>query len=117
MDITSKLLPLFVILLSGFLVAAADGLIKHISVQTSNIWSTLTNPLMVLVGIMYIFAIWAFSFAFIRHWDLGIVGLLQIIIYAAAVVLLGIFFFQEKLTLVHGIGMILAVAAAILMNI
>lgn len=112
-----KFLPLLTIILSGFLVAVADGFIKQASINSNNTGSVLTNPIMIPVAIIYIFAIWAFSFAFIKHWDLGIVGLLQIIIYAATVVLIGRFLFQERLTVAHSIGMIMAVIATILMTI
>ncbi len=109
--------PMSLILLSGFAVAVADALIKRIVLQTHSFGLSFTNPWMLVVASIYLFAIAVFAFSFLRKWDLGIVGLLQIIIYAAAVILIGIFFFQEKITLVHGIGMGLAVVAAILMNI
>lgn len=112
-----KVVPLTLILLSGGLVAVADGFIKKASVNQSNLVTVLLNPLMIWVGIIYLFAIGVFGLVFIRRWDLGIVGLMQIVIYAVAVVLGGVLFFHERLTIIHEAGMILALIAVILMNL
>lgn len=114
---SEKVLPMLMILLSGALVALADGFIKKASLHQESLVAVLRNPLMIYVAIIYMFAVIAFSVAFIKQWDLGIVGIMQIIVYAVAVVLGGIIFFHEKLTLTHGIGIALALIAAVLLNI
>lgn len=112
-----RIVPLSLIILSGFSVAVADALIKRISLTNKDLIYVMQSPWMLLIGVIYIFAIVIFAFSFLRKWDLGIVGLLQIIVYAVAVILLGIVFFHEKITVTHGIGMGLALIAAVLMNI
>lgn len=117
MNIIERLLPLAIIGFSGFTVAVADGLIKQVVMQRYNLWDIARNPLMIIVYAIYLFAIAAFGFAFIKHWDLGIIGIFQIIIYATAVIIIGVVFFHEKLTLTHGIGMAFGLIAIMLMNI
>lgn len=113
----NRIVPMAMILLSGALVAFADGLIKRASINQVSLITVLRNPLMILVALIYVFAVIAFSVAFIKRWDLGIVGIMQIIVYAAAVVLGGILFFNERPTLYHGVGIGLGLIAAILMSI
>lgn len=119
MDIifTEKIVPMLMILLSGALVALADGFIKKASLHQESLLAVLRNPLMIYVTAIYIFAVIAFSVAFIKQWDLGIVGIMQIIVYAVAVVVGGVIFFHERLTFTHGIGIALALIAAVLLNI
>lgn len=115
--VIERITPMALILLSGAFVALADGLIKRASINQSNLVSVLQNPLMIWVGLIYALAIVVFGLVFLKQWDLGIVGLLQIIVYAAAVVLGGIVFFHERLTIFHGLGLGLALVAVILLNI
>ena len=54
---------------------------------------------MLLAVGLYLLQIALFSYVFVRNWTLGIVGLSQMIAYAATVVVVGIVVFQERISL------------------
>lgn len=112
-----KLLQITLIIIAAGSVAVADGLVKKSAFDTENFWIALKNPLMILAVLLYLLQIIIFTYIFVKKWNLGIVGILQMMIYAALVIVAGITFFQEKITPTHGAGMILALAAAILLNL
>jgi drug/metabolite transporter (DMT)-like permease len=112
-----KLIQITLIIIAGSSVAVADGLVKKSAFNTQNFWIALKNPLMILAVLLYVVQIVIFTYIFVKKWNLGIVGLMQMIIYAAIVIFAGIAFFQEKITPVHEAGMILALVAAVLMNL
>jgi len=112
-----KLIQITLIIIAGGSVAVADGLVKKSAFNTQNFWIALKNPLMILAVMLYVVQIMIFTYIFVKKWNLGIVGIIQMMIYAAIVIFAGITFFQEKITPAHGAGMILALAAAILMNL
>ncbi|MBI3366099.1 hypothetical protein HY041_00525 [Candidatus Roizmanbacteria bacterium] len=112
-----KLLQIFIVILAGASVAIGDIFIKKSAIQTHNLIKGLINPFMMIAVSLYLLQIVLFYFIFIKKWELGIVGLMQMIVYAAIVITAGIVFFQERITFSHGIGMILALIGAILMNL
>ncbi len=112
-----KLLQITLIIIAAGSVAVADGLVKKSAFDTENFWIALKNPLMILAIMLYMLQIIIFAYIFVKKWNLGIVGIMQMMIYAALVIVAGITFFQEKITPAHGAGMILALAAAVLMNL
>ncbi len=112
-----KLIQITLIIIAASSVAVADGLVKKSAFNTQNFWIALNNPLIILAVMLYMVQIIIFTYIFIKKWDLGIVGMMQMMIYAAIVIIAGITFFEEKITPAHGAGMILAVAAAVLMNL
>lgn len=112
-----RLLQIVVVILAGASVAIGDILIKKSAIQTHNVIKGLMNPFMVIAVCLYLLQIVLFYYVFIKKWELGIVGLMQMVVYAAIVITAGIVFFQEKITFSHGIGMILALIGVILMNI
>lgn len=108
---------LLIVLVAGASVAIADILIKRASLHATTISDALKHPLILIAIILYLCQIVLFSYVFIRKWDLGIVGIVQMVCYAAIVIVSGIVFFHEKMTLTHGIGIITALLGVILMNI
>ncbi len=104
------------VILAGFAVAIADALIKKTSVE-GNFWLTFKNPWMIAVVLLYFAQVAFFVYVFMNNWHLGIVGNLQMVIYSITVVLTGLLFFGESLSLTQGIGVALAVLSVVLMNL
>ena len=111
-----KLLQIGVILIAGSSVAIADGLIKQSAFKTHDFWVALRDPLILLAIILYIVQVILFTYIFAKRWELGIVGLMQMAIYAVIVIALGVIFFHEKLSFIHFVGMIFALIGVALMN-
>ena len=94
-----------------------DVLIRKVGTTTPSFSGALVHPLMAAVLLLYAIQIVLFTYVFVRRWELGIVALLQMAFYAAACVLIGRFLFGEQITLLKGLGMLLAFCGVVLMNI
>ena len=104
------------VILAGISVAVADALIKKISVS-SDLLSAFKDPIMLVVLLLYLLQVLFFVYVFSNGWNLGIVGNLQMVFYSIGVVTFGLLFFGESITLVQGVGIVLALIGVILMNI
>ena len=104
------------VILAGIAVAIADALIKKTS-TSANFLDAIKNPFMLLVILLYLFQILFFVYVFMNRWNLGIVGNLQMVFYSLSVVLMGLLFFGETITLVQGIGIVLALIGVVLINL
>jgi len=111
-----KAVQIILILLAGASVGVADFLLKKIS-RGQTFIQAVGNPWIAAVAALYIIQISIFIYLFVKKWELGIVGVLQIVLYTAIVVGGGWLFFKEKLSPVQGIGMGLALLGAVLMNL
>ena len=111
-----KLFQIILIFIAGSSVAIADGFIKQSAFKTHSLWTALKNPLMIPAVLLYLLQLVIFSYIFVKRWELGIVGLMQMVIYAGIVIFLGVAFFEEKITLLQGYGMLLALIGILLMN-
>ena len=105
-----------IVILAGIAVAIADGMIKKAAVGTS-FTDALENPLMIAVVALYIVQILFFTYVFVNGWQLGVVGVLQMVAYSAFVILTGVFIFKESFTTTQYIGFVLAVGGAVLINL
>lgn len=112
-----KIIQIGFIIIAAASVAAADILIKKSAFQTQSLSTALKNPLMIIAATLYLLQIVLMSYIFVKKWDLGIVGIMQMAVFGTIIIIFGIAFFQEKITLLHGIGMALALIGAIFMNL
>ncbi len=113
----NKLLLTTVVIFGVASVAAADVLIKKVFAPRTSFWIDIRNPWMIGVIILYLAQILNFAYVFDKKAELGIVGIIQTALYAIIVIGSGILFFHEKVTLVQTIGMGLAIAGVICMNL
>ena len=104
------------IILAGIAVAIADALIKKVAI-TGNFLTAFKHPLMITIILLYLAQVIFFVYVFMHGWNLGIVGNLQMVFYSISVVLMGMFFFGETLTILQGIGIFLALIGVILINL
>ena len=97
-------------------VAVADACLKKAASQ-GMLLQALTSPWMVGAVLLYLFQLFFFTYVFVSGWQLSIVGSLQTVLYALVVLGASLIFFQETLTRVQVVGIVLAVAGAILINL
>lgn len=105
-----------IVILAGIAVAIADGLLKQTAVGES-FTNALRSPLMIGVLVLYLLQILFFTYVFVNDWQLGVVGILQMVAYSVSVIITGVFIFKESFTVTQYIGFVLAVAGAVLINI
>ena len=100
---------------SALLIAIADGLIKKTS-ASGTLLSVVLNPWMVLILVLYFIQILLAAYVFIHKGELAVYGNIFIVFYSILMVLIGIIAFGEHLSLWQGIGIVLALAGAVLIN-
>jgi hypothetical protein len=106
----------FLIVAAGFSVALGDVLIKRAAMETARLADAIRHPLMALAFGLYAVQVALFAYVFVRKWQLGIVALLQMAVYASACILIGRYWFGERLTVAQAAGMLLAFCGAVLMT-
>lgn len=112
-----KIIQIGLIAIAGASVGFADYFIKKAAVNTNSLFEALKNPYILIAVLLYLLQIVLFSYVFVKKWDLGIVGILQMIIYSAIVIITGTLFFHERISLLQGVGIGFALVGAILMNL
>ncbi len=105
-----------IVILAGIAVAVADAIIKKTAIGVS-FTDALKNPLMIGVVFLYLLQIAFFTYVFVNGWQLGVVGVLQMVAYSVFVVVSGVFFFNESFTVTQYLGFVLAVSGAVLINL
>jgi drug/metabolite transporter (DMT)-like permease len=53
---------------------------------------------------------------FVKRWELGPVSILQMAFYSVTCVVVGRYAFGERISLLQGVGMVLAMCGAVLIN-
>src|SRR3989344_6112047 len=102
------------VILAGLAVAIADALIKKIS-TSEGFWVAIKNPWMLMIILLYLAQILFFIYVFMNKWKLGIAGTLQMVFYAITVILVGLIYFGEHISLIQGIGIAFALVGIVLM--
>jgi drug/metabolite transporter (DMT)-like permease len=111
-----RLYQALVIGAAGLSVALGDVLIKRAAIGKPRVADALLHPLMALALVLYTVQVVLFAYVFVRKWQLGIVALLQMAVYAIACILIARIWFGEQLTSRQVLGMLLAFCGAILMT-
>jgi drug/metabolite transporter (DMT)-like permease len=113
----SKIVQIALIVVAASSVAIADVLIKKAAFHTENFWEALKSPILLAAIALYIVQMLVFLYVFVHKAELGIVGIIQMVLYAIIVIGAGVLFFQEDISLLQGIGIGIALVGVILMNI
>ncbi len=111
-----NLIHVLAIILAGFAVGVADALIKK-ATQEGNFFDALKSGWMLPILILYIAQVVFFIYVFVNKWQLGVVGIFQMAIYAITVLALGFFMFKEYPSTIQLAGMGMALVGVFLMNI
>ena len=103
-------------ILSAFLIAIADSLIKKTSVSGVS-YQVFLHPLMLLSYLLYFIQIVIAYYIFSHGGELSIYTNLFIVFYSVFCVLSGLIVFGEHICLIQQIGIVLALVGAVLINI
>ena len=109
-------IQLSAIVVAGISICVADTLIKKIGLS-GNFLSAIFNPWMIGVLILYFAQILLFVYIFISKWDLGMAGVFTAVFYSITMVLIGLLFFGENISIIKGIGIFFAIIGVVLMNL
>jgi drug/metabolite transporter (DMT)-like permease len=71
---------------------------------------------MIAILVFYFVQILIAIYIFVNQGELAVYGNIFIVFYSIMMVLMGVFFFKEQLTLLQGVGIILALSGALLLN-
>jgi len=99
----------------AFLVAAADALLKKMTVS-GGFLSMVFNPWMILVCALYFIQVLLALYVFINKGELAIFGNIFIVFYSILTIVMGILLFGEHLSMWQGVGIVLALVGAVLIN-
>lgn len=97
-------------------VAIGDVCLKKASL-TGSFRLAIISPWILAAVLLYLYQILFFTYVFAAGWRLSIVGMMQTVLYAFIVVGVGVLYFKETLSTGQGIGMMLAFAGVVLINI
>jgi drug/metabolite transporter (DMT)-like permease len=112
----STMLHFVFIFLAVAAVAIGDVFLKKASLA-GDFTRAVQSPWMVWAVMLYLYQILFFTYAFVAGWRLSIVGMLQTVLYALIVLGAGVLYFKETLSAAQSIGMGLAFAGVVLMNL
>jgi drug/metabolite transporter (DMT)-like permease len=99
-------------------VGIADVLMKKIAVEGSgSLSSALKNPLIIPIIVFYGLQIVLYTYVLVKKYELGVLGILQSVVYILIVVGSGVFIFKETLSFPQKIGMVFAAIGIILLNL
>lgn len=112
----TNLIHVLAIILAGFAVGVADALIKK-AAQEGSFVDVIKSGWMLPILLLYIAQVVFFIYVFVNKWQLGVVGIFQMAIYAITVLALGFFMFKESPSTIQLAGMGLALVGVFLMNI
>lgn len=111
----ANLIQALAVALAGLAVAVADALIKKAAQQGSFV-EALKSGWMPPILLLYLTQVIFFVYAFVNKWQLGVVGIFQMAVYAITVLALGFFMFGESLSTTQLAGIALALLGVFLMN-
>jgi len=112
---TSKVMQGLFILVAVIAVAVADVLLKK-ATSHGNLGVALSSPWLFMAIGLYLLQIVIFTIAFISGWKLSLIGALQTALYAVIVLAGGVLLYNESLTPLQVIGVLLAFGGVVLIN-
>lgn len=113
----NKALEIGLIIVATAAIGIADVLLKKNFSSGTGFLHQLKDPLVLTAVGLYLLEVFIFSFLFYSKSELSIVGIVQVAFYSIIVIGSGILFFNEKMTVVHGIGIGFAIVGVTLMNL
>ncbi len=109
-------LHIVLIVLSVAAVAVSDIFLKKASLA-GDFTRAVGSQWMVLAVVLNLYQIIFLTYVFVAGWRLSIVGMLQAVLYALIIVGTGVLYFKEPLTVAQSLGLVLAFAGVVLMNV
>lgn len=113
--LTHKLGQSLFILLAVIAVAVADVFLKKATHQ-NDLSTALSSPWLFMAIGLYLLQIVIFTIAFVSGWKLSLIGALQTALYAVIVLVSGVLLYNESLTRLQLVGVLMAIGGVILIN-
>jgi multidrug transporter EmrE-like cation transporter len=111
----SRTAQVLIVLVAVLAVAVADVLLKRAALQ-GDMTGALRSGWMWGAIVLYLVQVSLFTYVFVAGWQLSIIGAMQTALYALVVLTAGIVLYQEALTPVQVVGIVLAIGGAVLIN-
>jgi drug/metabolite transporter (DMT)-like permease len=111
----SGLIQAVVVLLAVIAVGVADVMLKR-AASHGTLLGALHSPWLFIAVSLYLFQIGFFTIAFIAGWKLSIIGALQTALYAMIVLAAGVFLYNEALTRLQVLGILMAFSGVVMIN-
>ena len=111
----SSLIQAMVVVLAVIAVGVADVMLKRAAAH-GTLLGALHSPWLFLAVGLYLFQIGFFTMAFIAGWKLSIIGALQTALYAMIVLAAGVFLYNEALTRLQVLGILMAFSGVVMIN-
>jgi drug/metabolite transporter (DMT)-like permease len=111
----SSLVQAVVVVLAVIAVGVADVMLKRAAAH-GTLAGALHSPWLFIAVGLYLFQIGFFAIAFIAGWKLSIIGALQTALYAIIVLGAGVFLYNEALTRLQVLGILMAFSGVIMIN-
>jgi drug/metabolite transporter (DMT)-like permease len=109
-------LHIVLIVLSVVAVAVGDIFLKKASLA-GDLSRAFGSQWMAFAVVLNLYQIVFLTYVFVAGWRLSIVGMLQAVLYGLIILGAGVLYFKETLTMMQSLGMGLAFAGVILMNV
>jgi drug/metabolite transporter (DMT)-like permease len=110
-----KLIHITLMVLAVIAVAVGDVFLKKAALA-GGFTRAMTSPWMAAAIVLYLYQIIFFTYAFLTGWQLSVIGSMQTVLYALIILGAGVLYFNESLSLGQGIGVAMAFAGVMLMN-
>ncbi len=110
-----KLFHLVLLVLAVVAVGVGDVFLKKAALA-GGFMQALASPWMAAALALYLYQIAFFTYAFLNGWQLSVIGNLQTVLYSLIIVAAGVLYFKESLSIGQGVGIAMAFAGVLLMN-
>jgi len=104
-----------VVFISVLVTVVADVLLKR-GAESGGFFATIFSPWMIAICVLYFAQILLALYVFAHKADLAIYGNIFVVFYSILMVILGIWIFNEHLTLWQGVGIAFALGGIVLLN-
>ncbi len=112
----TKLIHITLMVLAVIAVAVGDVFLKKAALA-GGFTRAMTSPWMAAAIVLYLYQIIFFTYAFLTGWQLSVIGSMQTVLYALIILAAGVLYFNESLSTGQGIGVAMAFAGVVLMNL
>lgn len=113
----SKILYILIVLIAVSAVGVADIFLKKATANDATFVEAMKSPWMLGAIFLYLLQIALFTYVFVSGAKLSLVGILQTGLYAAITLGAGVLYFNESISAIQTIGIVLTIGGVVLLNL
>lgn len=110
-------LSYIILIISVVAISIADIFIKKASASAASFSALFVNPWFIAAAVLYIVQVVGFGYLMVSGAKLNWIGIVQTILYALLVIGSGVLLFHESISTIQGVGIALALAGLVLLNL